>query len=84
MVESSKAPEKDYTIKQCKELQANRNNFSLLLLGSQYDLLCYSEPCEDGLFDVRICAAVSLFLKIFEVAHTHELSGHRAESTNYN
>ena len=33
--------------------------------------------------DVRICAPHSLFIKIFEVAYTHELSGHRAESTTY-
>ena len=52
-------------------------------LESQYDLPCYSELCEDGSFDVRICAPLSLFIKIFEVAHTHELSGHRAESTTY-
>ena len=52
----------------------------MLLLESQYDLLYYSEPCEDGSFDVRICAPLSLFIKIFEVAHTHELS----ESTTYN
>ena len=50
----------------------------------QYDLLCYSESCEDASFDVRICAPLSLFIKIFEVAHTNELSGHRAESTTYN
>ena len=79
-----KAPEKHYIIKQSKALQTYRNNFNLLFLESQYDLLCYSESCEDGLFDVGICAPLSLFLKIFEVAHTHELSGHRAESTTYN
>ena len=56
----------------------------MLFLESQYDLLCYSEPCEDGSFDVRICAPLLLFIKIFEVTHTHELSGHRAESTTYN
>ena len=76
-----KAPEKDYTIKQSKALQAYKNNFNLLFLESQYDILCYSEPFEDGSFDVRICAPLSLLIKIFEVAHTHELSGHRAEST---
>ena len=32
---------------------------------------------------VRICSPLSLFIKILEVAHTHELSGHRAESTTY-
>ena len=79
-----KAPEKDYIIKQSKALQTYRNNFNLLFLENEYDLLCYSEPCEDGSFDVRICAPLSLFIKIFEVAHTHELSGHRAESTTYN
>ena len=79
-----KAPEKDYIIKQSKTLQTYRNNFNLLFLERQYDLLCYSEPCEDGSFDVRICLPLSLFIKIFEVAHTHELSGHRAESTTYN
>ena len=71
-----KAPEKDYIIKQSKALQTYRNNFNVLFLESQYDLLCYSEPCEDGSFDVRICAPLSLFKKIFEVAQTHELSGH--------
>ena len=79
-----KAPEKDYIIKQSKALQTYRNNFNLLFLESQYDLLCYSEPCEDSSFDVRICATLLLFIKIFEVAHTHKLSGHRAESTTYN
>ena len=77
------APEKDYIIKQSKALQTYRNNFNLFL-ESKYDLLCYSDPCEDGSFDVRICAPLLLFIKIFEVAHTHELSGHRAESTTYN
>ena len=52
----------------------------MLFLESQYDLVCYSEPSEDGSFDVRICAPLSLFIKIFEVAHTLELSGHRAET----
>ena len=56
----------------------------MLFLESQYDLLCYSEACEDSSFDVRICATISLFIKIFQVALTHELSGHRAESTTYN
>ena len=79
-----KAPAKDYIIKQSKALQTYRNNFNLLFLESQYDLLCYSEPCEDGSFDVRICAPHSLFIKIFEVAYTHEIIGHRAESTTYN
>ena len=79
-----KDPEKDYIIKQSEALQTYRNKSNLLFLESQYDLLCYSEPCEDGSFDVRICAALLLFIKIFEVAHTHELSGHRAESTTYN
>ena len=37
-----KAPEKDYIIKQSKALQTYRNNFNLLFLESQYDLLCYS------------------------------------------
>ena len=79
-----KVPEKAYIIKQSKALQTYRNNFNLLFLESQYDLLCYSEPCEDGSFDVRICAPHSLFIKIFGVAYTHEISGHRAESTTYN
>ena len=83
-LKTGKAPKKDYIIKQSKALQTYRNKFNLLFLESQYDLLCYSEPCEDGSFDVRICAPLSLFIKIFEVAHTHELSGHRAESTTYN
>ena len=80
----SKTPEKDYTIKQSKALPAYRNNFNVLFLESQYDLLFYSGPCEDGSFEVRICAPLSLFIKIFGVAHTHEPSGHRAESTTYN
>ena len=79
-----KAPEKDYIIKQSKAIQTYRNNFKLLFLESQYNLLCYSEPCEDGSFDITICAPISLVIKIFVVAHTHELSGHRAESTTYN
>ena len=84
MVKVGKTPEKDYIIKKFKALQTYRNNFNLLFLESQCDLLCHSEPCEDGSFDVRICAPILLFIKIFEVAHTHELSGHRAESTTYN
>ena len=79
-----RAPEKNYTNKQSRAFQANRNNFNLLFLEGQYDLLCYSEPCEDGSFDVRICAPLSLFNKIIEVSHTHEPSGHRAESSFYN
>ena len=79
-----KAPERDYIIKQSKALQTNRKNFNLLFLESQYDLLCYSESCEDGSFIVRVCTPISLFIKIFEVPHTHELSGHRAERTTYN
>ena len=55
----------------------------MLFLESPFDLLCYSEPCEDGSFDVRIYAPISLFIKIFEIAHTHELSGHRTENTTY-
>ena len=79
-----KASEKSYTIKQSKALQAYRNNFNLLFLESQYDLLCYSESCEDSSFDVKICVPLSIFIQTIEVAHTHELSGHRAESTTYN
>ena len=37
------------------------------------NLVKTAEPCEDGSFDVRICAPLLLFIKIFEVAHTHEL-----------
>ena len=79
-----KAPVNDSTIKQSKALHAYRNNFNLLFLESQYHLFCYSEPDDDNSFDIRICAPISLFIKIFESAHTHELSGHRAESTTYN
>ena len=79
-----KAPEKVHTIKQSKALQAYRNNFNLIYLESQFDLFCYSEPCKDGSFDFRICASLSLIIKIFEVAHRHELIGNRAERTTYN
>ena len=79
-----KESENDYTIKHFTALEAYRINFNLLFLDSQFFLLCYSKLCEDGSFDVEVCTPLLLFIKIFEVAHTHELSGHRAESTNYN
>ena len=83
-LKEGKACEKDYTIKQSKALQAYRNDCKLLFLENQHDLLCYSEICEDGSFDVRICQSLSPFTKIFQVAHTHDFSGHKPESTTYN
>ena len=79
-----KEPEKDHLIKQSKTLQAHRNTCNLLFPEIQSELICYSKPSEDGSFDVRICAPLSLFIEIFEVLHTYELGGHRAESTTYN
>ena len=83
-LKEGKDREKEYTIKQSKALQAYRNDCNLLFLENQHGLLCNSETCEDGSFDVEICQPLSLFIKIFQVAHTHEFSDHRPESTTYN
>ena len=51
------------------------NNFeNLCLIGN---ILCIKQPTEDpNIQNIKICAPLSLFLKIFELAHQDSLSGH--------
>ena len=76
--------EKYYTVKQSKALQAYIKNLKALILDSQYDNSVFSKSCEDGSFDVRTCAPLSLLIKTFEVANTHKHSSHRVKTTTYN
>ena len=65
-----KAAERNYTIKQSKALQAYGKTLKLLFLENPYVSRFYFEPDEDGSFDVRVCATLSLFIKKNEIAHT--------------
>ena len=75
LFESGNKDEKNLKFRQSKAMKAYLNNFeNLCLIG---DLLCIKQPTEDPIFqNIKICAPLSLFLNIFELAHQDSLSGH--------
>ena len=76
-VKTGQQPNNNSSIRQSKALQACRNLFALLFLEPSKDLLIYSDANKTGgTKETKIFLPISLFLKCFELAHSHPLSGH--------
>ena len=53
------------------------NNFELLFIDPDTNLLCYKELMPNGdQIEKRICLPLSLMFVAFHLSHSHELSGH--------
>ena len=52
------------------------NNFELLFIDPETELICYSNQSDDSETERRICLPLSLMFVAFHLAHSHELSGH--------
>ena len=75
LFESSNKDEKNVKFRQSKAMKAYLNNFENLCLIE--NILCIKQPTEDpNIHNIKICAPLSLFLKIFELAHQDSFSGH--------
>ena len=75
LFESGNKDEKNVKFRQSKAMKTYMDNFkNLCLIGN---ILCTKQPTEDpNIQNIKICAPLSLFLKIFELAHQDSLSGH--------
>ena len=75
LFESGNKDEKNVKFRQSKAMKMYLNNFeNLCLIGN---ILCIKQPTEDpNIQKIKICAPLSLFFKIFELAHQDSLSGH--------
>ena len=75
LFESGNKDKKNVKFRQSKAMKTYFNNFkNLCLIGN---ILCIKQPTEDpNIQNIKICAPLSLFLKIFELAHQDLLSGH--------
>ena len=75
LFESGNKNEKKVKFRQSKAMKTYLNNFeNLCLIGN---ILCIKQPTEDpNIQNIKICAPLSLFFKIFELAHQDSLSGH--------
>ena len=75
LFESGNKDEKNVKFRPSKAMKTYLNNFeNLCLIGN---ILCIKQPTEDpNIQNIKICAPLSLFLKIFELAHQDSLSGH--------
>ena len=73
--ESGNKDEKNEEFRQSIAMKAYLNNFeNLCQFGN---ILCIEQPTEDpNNHNIKICAPVSLFVKIFELAHQDSLSAH--------
>ena len=75
LFESGNKDEKNVKFRQSKAKKAYLNNFeNLCLIGN---ILCIKQPTEDpNIHNIKICAPLSLFLKILDLALQDSLSGH--------
>ena len=75
LLESGNKDEKNVKFRQSKAMKTYLNNFeNLCLIGN---ISCIKQPTEDpNIQNIKICAPLSLFLKIFDLAHQDLLSGH--------
>ena len=75
LFESGNKDEKNVKFRQSKAMKTYLNNFeNFCLIGN---ILCIKQPTEDpNIQNIKICAPLSLFLKIFALAHQDSLSGH--------
>ena len=75
LVESGNKDEKNVRFRQSKAMKGYLKNLEILwLIGN---ILCIKQPTEDpNIYNIKICAPLYFFLKVFELAHQDSLSGH--------